>query len=51
MEPLLRTPGHTGHCGKALGVAIVDQPDAAPEVRVADAAQPTLEAFQVRGLE
>ncbi|WP_219729682.1 TIGR03086 family metal-binding protein [Pseudarthrobacter sp. NBSH8] len=37
--------------GKALGVAIVDQPDAAPEVRVADAAQPTLEAFQVRGLE
>ena len=35
--------------GKALGVA--DQPDAAPEVRVADAAQPTLEAFQARGLE
>ncbi|MCP9000411.1 TIGR03086 family metal-binding protein [Pseudarthrobacter sp. RMG13] len=37
--------------GKALGVAVVDQPDAAPEVRVADAAQPTLEAFQARGLE
>lgn len=37
--------------GKALGIAVVDQPDATPEVRVADAAQPTLEAFQARGLE
>ncbi|QDG66024.1 TIGR03086 family protein [Pseudarthrobacter sp. NIBRBAC000502772] len=36
---------------KSLGVAVVDQPEAAPEVRIADAAQPTLEAFQARGLE
>ncbi|MCX6499634.1 MAG: TIGR03086 family metal-binding protein [Arthrobacter sp.] len=37
--------------GKALGLTIIDEPSAAPEKRLADAAQPTLEAFQARGLE
>lgn len=43
--------GSIAGIGKALGVTVADQPDAAPEVRVADAAQPVLEAFQARGLE
>jgi uncharacterized protein (TIGR03086 family) len=37
--------------GRALGVDVVDQPTAAPEVRIADAAQLTLEAFRTRGLD
>jgi len=43
--------GSIASIGKALGLDIVDQPNAAPEVRIADAAQPTLEAFQARGLD
>ncbi|HBH58639.1 MAG TPA: hypothetical protein DDY41_10975 [Arthrobacter bacterium] len=43
--------GSIAGIGKALGVAVVEQPDAAPEVRVADAAQPPLEAFQAHGLD
>ena len=37
--------------GKALGVDIDDDASASPEVRVADAAAATLEAFNARGLE
>lgn len=37
--------------GKALGITVTNRPDAAPEVRVADAAQPVLEAFRARGLD
>ncbi|WP_074711565.1 TIGR03086 family metal-binding protein [Arthrobacter alpinus] len=43
--------GSISSIGKALGVAIGDDPAAAPEKRLADVAQPTLEAFQARGLE
>ena len=43
--------GSIASIGKALGLDIVDQPNAAPEVRIADAAQPTLEALQARGLD
>ncbi|MFJ6416290.1 TIGR03086 family metal-binding protein [Paeniglutamicibacter sp. NPDC091659] len=37
--------------GKALGLEINDNAGASPEVRVADAAAATLEAFNARGLE
>lgn len=37
--------------GKALGVELTDDPSASPEVRVANAAAPTLEAFNTRGLD
>ena len=37
--------------GRALGVKITDNPNASPEVRIADLAQQTLEAFRKRGLE
>lgn len=43
--------GSIASIGKALGVAIRDQPTASPEVRIADASQVTLEAFRARGLE
>ncbi|MGA7203791.1 MAG: TIGR03086 family metal-binding protein [Specibacter sp.] len=37
--------------GKALGVELGDDAGASPEVRVANAAAPTLEAFNARGLD
>ncbi|ALE06975.1 ArsR family transcriptional regulator [Arthrobacter sp. ERGS1:01] len=37
--------------GKALGVELSDDASASPEVRVANAAAPTLEAFNARGLD
>ena len=43
--------GSIASIGGALGVDVVDQPAAAPEVRIADAAQITLEAFRARGLD
>ncbi len=43
--------GSISSIGTALGVDIVDQPDAAPEVRIADAALPTIEALHARGLD
>ncbi|WP_427017404.1 TIGR03086 family metal-binding protein [Pseudarthrobacter sp. P1] len=43
--------GSVTRIAKALGLAIAVDPAAAPETRLADAAQPTLEAFQARGLE
>jgi uncharacterized protein (TIGR03086 family) len=43
--------GSIAGIARALGVEVVDTPGAAPEVRIADAAQPALEAFQTRGLE
>jgi uncharacterized protein (TIGR03086 family) len=41
--------GSIASIGEALGVAVPDQPTAPPEVRIADAAQITLEAFRIRG--
>lgn len=43
--------GSIASIGKALGVAVPAQPTASPEVRIADAAQVTLESFRARGLE
>lgn len=43
--------GSISGIGKALGVAMTDDAGAPPEVRVANAAAPTLEAFAARGLE
>jgi uncharacterized protein (TIGR03086 family) len=43
--------GSIASIGKALGVAVAEQPAASPEVRIADAAQATLEAFRARGTE
>jgi uncharacterized protein (TIGR03086 family) len=43
--------GSIASIGKALGVSVADQPAASPEVRIADAAQLTLEAFRARGTE
>lgn len=43
--------GTIASIGTALGLDIVDQPNAAPEVRIADVTQPTLEAFAARGLD
>ncbi|WP_449372616.1 TIGR03086 family metal-binding protein [Arthrobacter psychrolactophilus] len=43
--------GSVAGIGKALGVALNDDVSAAPEKRLADAAQPILEAFVARGLE
>ena len=43
--------GSIASIGKALGVAVPAQPTASPEVRIADAAQVTLEAFRARGLD
>lgn len=37
--------------GRGLGAAISDDPALAPEVRIANLAQPTLEAFAAHGLE
>jgi uncharacterized protein (TIGR03086 family) len=42
--------GSIAAIGKALGVTVADQPAASPEVRIADAAETTLEAFRGRGL-
>lgn len=43
--------GSIASIGTALGVTVPDQQSATPEVRIADAAQATLEAFRVRGTE
>ncbi|WP_427131206.1 TIGR03086 family metal-binding protein [Pseudarthrobacter sp. S9] len=43
--------GSIASIAKPLGVAVADQPAASPEVRIADAAQVTLEAFRARGTE
>ncbi len=43
--------GSIASIGKALGADVADQPAASPEVRIADAAQTTLEAFRRRGTE
>lgn len=43
--------GSIASIGKALGVSVADQPAASPEVRIADAAQLTLEAFRARGTQ
>lgn len=37
--------------GGALGAAVSDDPSLAPEARIANLAQPTLEAFAARGVE
>jgi uncharacterized protein (TIGR03086 family) len=43
--------GSIASIGKSLGVTVVDQPAAMPEVRIADAAQATLEAFRGNGTD
>jgi uncharacterized protein (TIGR03086 family) len=43
--------GSISGIGKALGATLADDAGASPEVRVANAAAPTLEAFNARGLE
>ncbi|MFI5086118.1 MAG: TIGR03086 family metal-binding protein, partial [Actinomycetales bacterium] len=43
--------GSISGIGKALGAEITDDAGAAPEARVANAAAPTLEAFNARGLD
>lgn len=43
--------GSISGIGQALGAVITDDAGASPEVRVANAAAPTLEAFATRGLE
>ncbi|MEO5778652.1 TIGR03086 family metal-binding protein [Arthrobacter sp. PAMC25284] len=43
--------GSIASIGVALGVAVADHPAATPEVRIADAARDTLEAFRARGTE
>jgi uncharacterized protein (TIGR03086 family) len=43
--------GSIASIGKALGVTAPPRPTASPEVRIAEAAQITLEAFRARGLE
>lgn len=40
-----------GNIGKALGATVADDAGKSPEERIADLAQPTLEAFARRGLE
>ncbi|MEW9872805.1 TIGR03086 family metal-binding protein [Arthrobacter sp. HS15c] len=50
-----RTPralaGSLKNIGTALGADVTDRADAAPEVRIAELAQPTLEAFARRGVD
>lgn len=41
--------GSIAAIGAALGAAVTDQPDAPPEIRIAEAARETLEAFRARG--
>jgi uncharacterized protein (TIGR03086 family) len=43
--------GSIAAIGKSLGVMVADQPAALPEVRIADAAQATLEAFRANGTD
>src|SRR6185312_11285465 len=43
--------GSIAGIGRALGVELVDDAGASPEVRVANIAAPTLEAFNARGLD
>ncbi|WP_425861954.1 TIGR03086 family metal-binding protein [Arthrobacter sp. TWP1-1] len=43
--------GSISGIGQALGAVLTDDAEASPEVRVANAAAPTLEAFAARGLE
>jgi uncharacterized protein (TIGR03086 family) len=50
-ELLEHLAGSLKNIGTALGADVTDRTDAAPEVRVAELAQPTLEAFARRGLD
>ncbi|MDQ0618689.1 TIGR03086 family metal-binding protein [Arthrobacter globiformis] len=43
--------GSIASIGKSLGVTVADQPGGSAEVRIADAAQATLEAFRANGTE
>ncbi|MBT2548853.1 TIGR03086 family metal-binding protein [Arthrobacter sp. ISL-65] len=43
--------GSIASIGNSLGVKVADQPAAMPEVRIADAAQATLEAFRANGTD
>jgi len=43
--------GSVSMIGGALGAAVSDDPSLAPEARIANLAQPTLEAFAARGVE
>ncbi|MET4590783.1 TIGR03086 family metal-binding protein [Arthrobacter sp. 754] len=50
-ELLEHLAGSLRNIGTALGADVKDRTDAAPEVRVAELAQPTLEAFAHRGVD
>ena len=50
-ELLEHLAGSLKNIGEALGADVVDRAEAAPEVRVADLAQPTLESFARRGVQ
>lgn len=43
--------GSVSMIGNALGAAVTDDPALAPEIRIANIAQPTLEAFAAHGLD
>jgi uncharacterized protein (TIGR03086 family) len=49
-ELLEHLAGSLKHIGGALGADLADDTDAAPEVRIAQLAQPALEAFNRRGI-
>lgn len=50
-ELLEHLAGSLKSIGGALGAVVTDRADAAPEARIAELAQPTLEAFARRGLD
>ncbi|WP_332760833.1 TIGR03086 family metal-binding protein [Pseudarthrobacter sp.] len=50
-ELLGHLAGSLKNIGTALGVDVMDRADATPEVRIAELAQPTLEAFARRGVD
>ena len=50
-ELLEHLAGSLTNIGTALGADVMDRADAAPEVRIAELAQPTLEAFARRGVD
>ncbi|MCU1515830.1 MAG: hypothetical protein JWQ75_551 [Pseudarthrobacter sp.] len=50
-ELLEHLAGSLKSIGTALGADVADRPDATPEVRIAELAQPTLEAFARRGID
>ncbi|WP_308293068.1 TIGR03086 family metal-binding protein [Pseudarthrobacter raffinosi] len=50
-ELLEHLSGSLRNMGTALGADITDRRDAAPEVRIAELAQPVLEAFARRGVD